>query len=112
MKINSKVTDGVVVLKLSGHMSLEDITLIDEQVKEYRKRGHMKFAFNMIDVLNLSSTGISRLLVIHRELESKGGRLVLAEPAAVVDYVLDLAQMKEAFHVYEHEAEALKSFQR
>lgn len=60
----------------------------------------------MIDVLDLSSTGIGRIFHLANECERRNIQLVISDPSAVVEYVLDLARMTDVFSIYRSDDEA------
>lgn len=111
MKIKAMEHSGVVVLRLTGHMDMGQIGSLKDAIAEHRQTGIRYFILNMIDVTNLSSSGIQQVLAVYRELEMGGGRLVLAELSAVAEYVLDLAGLKDGLPVYEREEDALDVLQ-
>jgi anti-anti-sigma factor len=108
VKLGVKETEGIVVLKPVGRLTLEEISELDRQAMELIRAGKDRFVLNMIDVRDLSSSGIAKVLSIKKTLENKGGALVLSELSAVAEYVLDLANLKEAFHVFSSDDAAIK----
>jgi len=109
VKLAFKEIDGIVVLKPIGRLTLEEIAELDRQATELIRAGKDRFVLNMIDVRDLSSSGIAKVLSIKRTLEVKGGALVLSELSAVAEYVLDLANLKEAFRIFKSDDEAINS---
>ncbi len=108
MAIKIEEKDGVQVLRINGAMDQYTLTILDENVKDLMKRkGSRFFVLNMVDVTDISSSGVGRILTIYKDLESKEGKLVLADLSAVVEYVLDLARLADILPAYRDEADAI-----
>lgn len=108
MKIGTKEVNGITILKLAGRLTLEEIHSLEAQTKDLFASGKSRMAINMIDVRDLSSTGIAKILAIKRTLESRGGALVLSDLSPVTEHVLDLAGLMEAFTICKNDAAAIE----
>lgn len=95
------------VLRLSGRLTAEQIIMFDNALKKFLSEGHRYFVLNMIDVKDLSSTGIAKILNTVRNVDGKDGCVVLSELSPVVEYVLKLSDMKSAFECYPTDEQAL-----
>ena len=102
--------EDIIVIKISGHMDLDQIGELDRIFNEYFAQGYRLFVLNMVDVRDISSTGISRILSMFKKLELSRGRLALAELSAVSAYVLELARLDDIFPMYLTQKEAIESF--
>ncbi|MCE9598577.1 MAG: STAS domain-containing protein [Spirochaetia bacterium] len=111
MKIATRDVEGVTILKLTGRLTLEEIHSIEAQTKELLANGRSLLVINMIDVRDLSSSGIAKILAIKRTLESRGGMLVLSDLSPVCEHVLDLAGLTEAFVTCKNDAAAIALLQ-
>lgn len=98
----------VKILRIGGRMDLEHITELDGVMERIFAAGFKNVIINLIDVTDISSTGVGRLLKISNILQSKDGCLVICDLSPVCDYVLDLARLKDAFEVALNEETALK----
>ena len=107
MDIQTHLEGTVVVIKLTGRMSLDQLPLLSQEVQSHMEEGKLYFVFNMLDVTDISSTGIGRILGIYKELELKHGKLALAELSPVCEYVLDLARLTDIFPTYKSEIEGV-----
>ena len=96
------------ILRLGGRMDLENLGELDRVMEHVMAAGFSKIIFNLIDITDISSTGVGRLMRINNTLLLKNGRLVLCELSPVCEYVLDLARLKDAFEIAVTEAAALK----
>lgn len=109
MNIRATIDDDIVILDLSGHMDLEHIRDLDKIFNQYYEEGYRKFVLVMLDVKDISSSGIGRILSLFKKLELVNGRLALAELSAVSEYVLDLARLKDIFPIYKNRQDAIDS---
>ena len=108
MDIKTEEKDGVAVLRIKGRMDLAEIAFLDERVKTLRAQGLNRFVLNLVDVTEITSSGIGRILNIHRTLEGvEGGGLALADLSPVVEYVLDLARLADVFPTFPQEDAAV-----
>ncbi|MEQ8353154.1 MAG: STAS domain-containing protein [Leptospiraceae bacterium] len=112
MRIEVQHLDRSSVLRLKGRLDLEHVARLSEAVTEALNQSKRFIVLNMIDVSDISSTGIGKILTLARECESRGAALAISDPSAVVDYVLDLARMKDIFSIYPNDEEALKHLRR
>ncbi|HBS04595.1 MAG TPA: hypothetical protein DEA96_06510 [Leptospiraceae bacterium] len=112
MQIEVRNLERASILNLKGRLDLEHVARLSESVMEALNRSQKYIVLNMIDVTDISSTGIGRILQLSRECESRGAALALSDPSAVVEYVLDLARLKDIFQIYASDQEALEKLQR
>lgn len=109
MDIKTEERNGVAVLRIKGRMDLAEIAFLDEKVRTLRASGLKRFVLNLIDVTEITSSGVGRILNILRTLEGvRGGGLALAELSAVVEYVLDLARLSDVFPTFATEDQAVE----
>ena len=109
MKIAVRVVDGVLVLKLQGRLTLDQIAVLEESVREHLEKGQRMFVVNLLDVTDLSSSGIAKVIALQRVVDAQAGKLLLAEPSPVCDYVLDLAGLTDYVKPYRTETEAVQA---
>lgn len=107
MEIKTSEKDGIHLLAIKGRMDLSEIALLDEKVNQLRAFGHKWFVLNLIDVTEITSSGVGRVLNIQRTLEGDKGGLALADVSAVVEYVLELARLNDIFPTFATEADAI-----
>ena len=108
MKIESRTENDVLILRPAGRLTLDQITELDFAVRRHLESGARKFVLNVVDVTDISSTGIGRLYQLHTTLQLSQGRLILADLSQVCEYVLELARMKDVFTIFTQEAAAIK----
>lgn len=108
MQISYQSRGRGIVLKLKGRLDLEHVSRLTAEVRDAMVHKPAFIILNMIDVLDLSSTGIGRIFHLLNECERRNIQLVISDPSAVTEYVLDLAQMTDVFAIYRSDEEALK----
>ncbi len=110
MNIEGREEGDIIILRVGGRMDLDEIPRLDAAVQACLEKGARKIILNLLDITDCSSTGISRLVNLHKYLEQRKGRMVIAEAAPVVEYVLELARLDDIFDQYRTEAAAIESF--
>ncbi len=98
------------MVNLSGRLTMESAAEVHEALAELLKNGGRSILLRLDGVTDFSSTGIAGLFKLQRLVTSAGGAFALLEPSPIVDYVLDLARMVDAFRIYRNEADALREF--
>ncbi|MCB1165767.1 MAG: STAS domain-containing protein [Leptospiraceae bacterium] len=109
MRIESEKRGQVMVLKLQGRVDLENVSELLSAVRTHLAEGEKNFVLNMIDVTDISSTGIGRLLEISKEVQLVRGRLGLSDLSQVVEYVLDLARLSDIFEIFPNDKSAVEA---
>ena len=107
MELQTRQEGQVTIVRLAGRLDLGSIRLLQDGLKGFLDRGTRVFLLRMVDVTDLSSSGVARLLQLKQSAEAGNATLALLEPSAVVEYVLDLAGMGDQFRRYDDEATAL-----
>lgn len=97
MNIEETVINGVIVLKLSGRLTMEKLALLDETAKKYISNGSTRIVLNMTNVADMSSSGIAKIVDLSRIAVAKGGKVVLSELSSVCKYVLELTNLYDSF---------------
>lgn len=95
---------------LAGRMTLEYLAILDEKVEQLLRLGYRHLLLNMIDVTDISSSGLVKMLSLQSAVQAKSGALALIEPSPVVEHVLDLAGLADVFSIYDDEQKALYAF--
>lgn len=100
MKIVTDHREGLTVFKLSGRLTLEEVSGLDKVTRELAAVGHNRCVINMLDIRDLSSSGLGAIFRLKKTLDAKGGALALSTLSAVAEYVLDLARLKDVFNTF------------
>ncbi len=108
-KIKTEQVDGVAVLRLAGRLNHEAVLVLEKTARELLDAGCDRMVLNMIDVKDLGSSGLGKLLQLKKTLELKRGTLVLSDLSPVVEYTMDLAGLQDAFYTYPNDEKALEA---
>ncbi len=82
-----------------GEIDVLSAPVLHEALEEIIAEGPATLLVDLANVTFLDSTGLSTLLVAHRHLEERGGRLRLVSVPVKVLQVIEVAGLAERFHV-------------
>jgi anti-sigma B factor antagonist len=106
--ITSRIVSGVVIVDVAGRLSLRDVTL-RERMNEWLEEGHRAFVLNLANVPYVDSFGLSQLVIIWTSIRNRGGQLILLQPTAHVQTLLQITRLNTIFNISAEEAHAVKS---
>ena len=111
MTIQERVVGSMVVLDMSGRLTLNDgDALLKATVSDVLSRGGTRVLLNVADVSYVDSAGLGALVAMSLLAKKQGGAVKLLSPSK---RLLDLLTMSRLLHVLEvcdSEAQALLSF--
>ena len=111
MKASSRKVDGVVIIDLSGRITLgEGAVVLRDTVKEISSRGEKKILLNLGDVTYIDSSGIGELVSAFTSVKNAGGELKLLNLTKKVHDLLQITKLYTVFDVKEDETAAVKAF--
>ena len=110
MVLNARRLDDVVILDLSGRITMGEGTLIvRERIKKLLDAGDRKFLLNLSDVDYIDSSGLGELVTSFTTVRNQGGQLKLLNLTRRVQDLLQITKLLTVFEVFDSESEALKS---
>ncbi|TGE12403.1 STAS domain-containing protein [Hymenobacter elongatus] len=113
MKTESTVSNGILHVRLSGDLiGSPDTQQLLQSVDDHLGESVMLCAVDLSGVRYINSTGIGVLVSLLTKFRSRGGELVLINPADHPRKMLALTKLNAIFTIAENElaaAEALKS---
>lgn len=112
MQLNQTEIDGVGIIRLKGIVSQGELHQIDTVVKRMFDRSIIYFIINLVDVTDLSSSGMGKLYELQEKIIERHGQLFLCDLSGVCEYVLKLAGLSKQFNILKTEEEALKILRR
>jgi anti-sigma B factor antagonist len=113
MKASSRKVDGVVIVDLSGRITLgEGAVVLRDTVKEISGRGEKKILLNLGDVTYIDSSGIGELVSAFTSVRNAGGDLKLLNLTKKVHDLLQITKLYTVFDVQDSEASAIAAFGR
>jgi anti-sigma B factor antagonist len=110
MVLNARRLDDVVILDLSGRITMGEGTLVlRERIQKLLQAGDQKFLLNLADVDYIDSSGLGELVSSFTAVRNSGGLLKLLSLTKRVQDLLQITKLLTVFEVFNNEAEALKS---
>src|SRR5262245_16137406 len=110
MLLKPRRLDDVVVLDLSGRITIGEGTLIlRDSIKKLLDDGDRKFLLNLADVDYIDSSGLGELVTSFTTVRNQNGRLKLLNLTRRVRDLLQITKLLTVFETFDNEAEALKT---
>jgi len=111
MKATLRQVDGIVVIDMSGRITLgEGCTQLREMVREQLGKGTKHLLLNLADITYIDSSGIGELVSGFTTVSNQGGKLKLLNLTKKVHDLLQITKLYTVFDVYDDEAKAITSF--
>ena len=111
MTIASRKVDGVVVLDLSGKITLgEGSVQLRDAIRELTGKGTKKILLNLGDVNYIDSSGLGELVGAFTNAKNQAADLKLLKLTRKVHDLLQLTKLYTVFDIYDDEASAIASF--
>jgi anti-anti-sigma factor len=110
MKVTVQSENGdLVLLRIEGRVSqknvIADDPLVDSLGEDVYSR---RLAIDLSEVATLDSSGVNWLLVSHKRVQEKGGKLVLHSLSPIANNVLKVLNLHTVFQVAEDESGAIQ----
>jgi anti-sigma B factor antagonist len=110
MLLKPRRLDDVVVLDLSGRITIGEGTLIlRDGIRRLLDAGDRKFVLNLADVDYIDSSGLGELVTSFTTVRNAGGQLKLLNLTRRVQDLLQITKLHTVFEHFNDETEALKS---
>jgi len=110
MVLNARRLDDVVILDLSGRITMGEGTLIiRENIQKLLNAGDRKFLLNLADVDYIDSSGLGELVTSFTPVRNQSGQLKLLNLTRRVQDLLQITKLLTVFEAFDDETEALKS---
>jgi anti-sigma B factor antagonist len=110
MVLKTRRLDDVVILDLSGRITMGEGTLIvRDQIRKLLEAGDRKFLLNLADVDYIDSSGLGELVTAFTTVRNQGGELKLLNLTRRVQDLLQITKLLTVFESFNSEPEALKT---
>ena len=106
LTVTSKIVSDVVIFNLAGRFSFMEYGLRD-RTKELLDAGHSAFILNLADVTYIDSFGVGQIFSIWTSIRAKHGQIVVLQPTAPVQTVLQATKLDTVFQIFTDEAQAI-----
>jgi anti-sigma B factor antagonist len=111
MKVSTRLVDGVVILDLSGRITLgEGSVQLRDAIRDLVAQGQKNILLNLGDVNYIDSSGIGELVSAFTTVKNQGGQLKLLNLTKKVHDLLQITKLYTVFDVKDDEASAIGSF--
>ena len=110
MLLRPRRLDDVVILDLSGRITIGEGTLIlRDTIKKLLEAGDRKFLLNLSDCDYIDSSGLGELVTSFTTVRNANGELKLLNLTRRVQDLLQITKLLTVFESYNDETEAMKS---
>ncbi len=110
MLLKPRRLDDVVILDLSGRLTIGEGTLIlRDYIAKHLAAGDRKFVLNLADCNYIDSSGLGELVTAFTTVRNSNGELKLLNLTKRVQDLLQITKLLTVFDSYSNETDALKS---
>ena len=111
LTIASRIVDGVVVLDLSGRITLgEGSVQLRDAIRDLISKGQKNILLNLGDVNYIDSSGLGELVSAFTTAKNQNADVKLLNLTKKVKDVLQVTKLYTVFDIYDDEAHAIGSF--
>jgi anti-anti-sigma factor len=110
MNISTRQAYDVLVVDMEGRLDSKSSGYSYDEMVNLAKGDTKRVVVNLEKLDFITSAGLRVLLMASKLLKSSGGDLKLCNPNPLVKEVLETAGFDSLLHLYETEADAVKSF--
>ncbi len=113
MKVNSRQVNGIVIVDLSGRITLgEGSVVLRDTVRDLIGKGNKQILLNLGDVTYIDSSGIGELVSAYTTVRNQGGELKLLNLTKKVHDLLQITKLYTVFDIKDDETAAVQSFRK
>ena len=110
LRITDRFINGVVVLRLEGHLVFDEgDAILRERVTELVKSGTRLMLIDLHGLSYIDSGGVGALVEMDRHVTRRGGRLTLLCPSTCAIRALQITHLSTVFEIFQDEEQALRS---
>ena len=111
MKVTTRQVDGVMVLDLSGRITLgEGSVTLRDAIHDALGKGSKKILLNLGDISYIDSSGIGELVSAFTSVKNAGGDLKLLNLTKKVHDLLQITKLYTVFDIWDSETSAISAF--
>ena len=112
MNIEERVVGDVVVLDLTGKITLGDgDELLTDKVNSLLNQGRKQIVLNLAQVPYVDSAGLGAVVRTYTTVSRQGGSLKLVNLTKRITDLLAITKLLTVFETFDDEADAVRSFQ-
>jgi anti-sigma B factor antagonist len=111
MKVTTRQVDGVMVLDLSGRITLgEGSVTLRDAIHDSLGKGSKKILLNLGNISYIDSSGIGELVSAFTSVKNAGGDLKLLNLTKKVHDLLQITKLYTVFDIWDNETSAITAF--
>jgi anti-sigma B factor antagonist len=112
MQISERTVDGVVIVDVSGKVTLGDggDVMLRDKMRSLIQQGEKKVLLNLGEVSYVDSAGLGEIVQSYATVTKNGGKLKLLNVTKRIKDLLSITKLLTVFECHDSEADALKSF--
>ena len=111
MKVTTRQVDGIMVLDLSGRITLgEGSVTLRDAVHDALAKGSKKILLNLENISYIDSSGIGEMVSAFTSVKNAGGELKLLNLTKKVHDLLQITKLYTVFDIWDNEASAVSAF--
>ena len=111
MKVATRQVDGVIILDLSGRITLgEGSVTLRDSVRDLVAKGTKHILLNLGDISYIDSSGIGELVSAFTSVKNSGGELKLLNLTKKVHDLLQITKLYTVFDIWDSETSAITAF--
>lgn len=107
MRIEKSVSGDVVLLKISGAISFNDVHTLRTNLKRVTKEGKNYIVVDCTDMDSINSQALAAFLSVYKSIEENGG-VAFANVNPHVQRIFHSTHLDDLFHVYPTVTEAVE----
>ena len=112
LQIVERLAGDVVVLMLSGEITLDDGDLVfGRRIDDLGARGSHKIIVDLAGVTYIDSAGIGMMTAMLKDVRKRGGDLRILRLNTQGQRLFGVLKLKTTFELFDDEATALRSFE-
>lgn len=112
MQIKEREMNGVVVMDLSGRITLgEGSVSLRERIREELAKGRKQILLNLGGISYIDSSGLGELISAYASARNQGGEVKLLNVTKRVQDLMEIVKLYTVFDIYDDQAPAIASFQ-
>jgi anti-sigma B factor antagonist len=111
MKVATRQVDGIVILDLSGRITLgEGSVTLRDAVHDLLGKGSKKILLNLENINYIDSSGIGEMVSAFTSVRNAGGELKLLNLTKKVHDLLQITKLYTVFDIWDSETSAISAF--
>ncbi len=108
LEIGTRTVDGVVVVDLSGRLTMGDaVQSMRETIRGLADAGNVRFVLNLKNVGYIDSSGLGELVATYTTIRNRQGDVKLLHLTAKAKDLLQMTKLLTVFDAYDDESQAV-----